>query len=96
MAAGTGDTARDRGDARGCDALHQEIVERIRRYDSTELLQLADSYFPNHRFFALSALGAMPKNDGAKKLTKDITPNRIADPLLWLLWQRGFIPALKS
>ena len=37
----------------------------------------------------LSALGALPLPN--QELERDISPTRIADPLLWLLWANGFI-----
>jgi hypothetical protein len=76
-------------DRAGCEDLHREIVECIKRWESAELIIKAQG-FTTHRFFALSALGSAPNAD--KKLEKVITPRRIADPLLWLFWLRGYIP----
>jgi hypothetical protein len=76
----------DRG---GCEELHREVVECIRQWDSAELVEKARNNFSHFQFFALSALGSQPKGS---ELIQSITPKRIADPLLWLLWIRGYIP----
>ncbi len=78
----------------GCEALHREVMQYIREWDSSELLAKAENNFSNYQFFALSALGAQPRADLG--LDQAVTPFRVADPLLWLFWARGFLAASKT
>ena len=91
----SGESDHDSGfDRAGCEELNRELVQRIREWDSPELTSKADNNFSNYQFFALSALGARTATN--KKLTRAITPRRIADPLLWLFWKRGYLPETLS
>lgn len=74
----------------GCEAMSMEVTQYITEWDSPELVHKAKSNFSRHSFFAVSALGQLPRQ--ANALDGAITPRRVADPLLWLLWMRGYIP----
>lgn len=50
--------------------------------------------FKHSFYFGLSALGAGPDDQG--RLQAGATPFRVEDPLLWILHQRGIIPAKRS
>jgi hypothetical protein len=76
----------DEGDCQECS---QEVEDYLHKWGCSDLCDLVKSRFENSQLFAVSALGQMPGQDlrlGA------ISPRRIADPLLWLLWSRGYIP----
>lgn len=76
-----------------CRRLSEEVVECVREWDSPQLVDLADRKFRSYSFFAVSALGQLPKDS----LEIDrVSPLNVADPLLWLLWKRGYIPALRE
>jgi len=49
--------------------------------------------FKQHSFFGVSSLGGNPVNN---KLSKEICPRRVLDPLLWLLAEHGYIKTLKK
>jgi hypothetical protein len=70
----------------------QECSEEVERYlcdwGCSDLSRLVRSRFKDSQFFAVSALGQMP---GQNSCLGTISPRRIADPLLWLLWKRGYI-----
>jgi hypothetical protein len=74
-----------------CEAVSQEVMECIRVYDSPHLVELAQHKFRSYSFFAVSALGQLPDDEMNIEPPR---PLRVADPLLWLLWKRGYIPAL--
>jgi hypothetical protein len=76
-------------DVEGCRRLSQEVVAYLEKWGCAELIAKVDALFSNVSFFALSALGEMP--DQQLRL-RTVAPLRIADPLLWLLYQRGYIP----
>ena len=65
-----------------------EVQSLIDYWGGGELLEQVSAQFSNHAWFALSALGAEPDENGA---VQKIAPLRVADPLLWLLWQKKLI-----
>jgi len=75
-------------DEEGCRRLSEEVAECVREWDGPQLVNLARDKFHTASFFAMSALGQMPDENLA---IEAVSPLRIADPLLWLLWQRGYI-----
>ncbi|MCG8584877.1 MAG: hypothetical protein MI757_09220 [Pirellulales bacterium] len=76
-----------------CERVSEEVREFIKEWDSSHLLTLADSKFERSSFFAMSALGQSPNEE--LRIGR-VSPIRAADPLLWILWQNGFIPAAES
>lgn len=92
-------THRNGFDRAGCEALSREIEQHIRDWDSPELISKVEHNFSTYQFFAVSALGSQPtaKSQGEiVHLEQPISPIRIADPLLWLLWLRGYIPEVRA
>jgi hypothetical protein len=74
-----------------CQRLSAEVMECVREWDSPQLVDLAEKSFRSFSFFAFSALGELPDQD---LRIQSVSPLRVADPLLWLLWRRGYIRAL--
>ncbi len=75
----------------GLDNLvHEEVQSALRRWGMTGFLDYMDLHFPNHRFFACSALGdaAQEHDDAAQPLP---TPLLVERPVLWLLERQGII-----
>lgn len=68
-----------------------EIKDILENYYNSELEQLLKN-FSNYAFFALSSLGASPIGT---KLSKEITPKRVLDPLLWILAENKYIKKVK-
>lgn len=81
-------------DIQGGEDLSQEVRQYITNWDSAELVNKAQWNFTTHSFFAVSALGA-PPDQRTLKLQHLPEPHRVADPLLWLFWQRGYIPSIR-
>jgi hypothetical protein len=81
-------------DQAGGEELSRELEQCVRDWDSPELVQKASNNFRTYSFFAVSALGALPDQQ-TLKLSQPPTPMRIADPLLWLFWQRGYLPSTR-
>jgi len=50
--------------------------------------------FDNFRYFGVSALGSSPDQDG--NLPIGVSPFRVEDPFLWLLYEMGVIPGRKE
>ena len=81
-------------DESDCMRLSGEMASYLKQWGSTRLLHLAQEKVRTSAFFALSALGQTPE-DRTLRLHRAVEPRRVADPLLWLLRQRGYIPALR-
>jgi len=78
-------------DAEDCQQVSAEVMASIKRWDSPQLVDLAESHFRSYAFFAVSALGCLPDN---QLRLAGLSPLRLADPLLFLLWKRGYIRAM--
>jgi hypothetical protein len=77
--------------SRGFDqVIHEEVQSTLRRWGATGFLEHVATHFPNHRFFACSALGdaAQEREDAPQPLP---TPLLIDRPVLWLLAQQGIL-----
>jgi hypothetical protein len=85
-------TSAPRGEPdRALDRLiHEEVQSALRRWGATGFLEHMAINFPNHRFFACSALGdaAQEHEDAPQPLP---TPLLIERPVLWLLERQGFL-----
>jgi GTPase SAR1 family protein len=70
--------------------VHQEVRSALRRWGATGFLEHVSLTFPNHRFFACSALGdaAQESDDAPQPLPTPLLAER---PVLWLLEQQGMI-----
>lgn len=75
----------DTGDCLDCS---KEVLRYLCAWGCSDLARLVGSRFEHHQFFAISALGQMPDEDSR---LRTVSPRRIADPLLWLLWKRGYV-----
>ena len=74
--------------AEDCRKVSEEVVRCLNQWGCSDLPKLVQDRFKHHQFFALSALGQMP---GMDLSLGPILSRRLADPLLWLLWKRGYI-----
>jgi hypothetical protein len=71
--------------------LHEEVRAALRIWGQTEFLDRLESDFPDHRFFACSALGdaAQVRPDLPPPLP---TPLLVDRPALWILERQGLLP----
>jgi hypothetical protein len=78
------------GDAALDQAIHDEVQTALRRWGAAGFLEYVALEFPDHRFFACSALGdaAQPREDLPQPLP---TPLLVERPVLWLLRQQGVL-----
>jgi len=81
-------------DLPGGEDLSREVQQHIINWDSPELIEKAKANFKTYSFFTVSALGAAPEPT-TLRLQHPPEPHRVADPLLWLFWQRGYVPAVR-
>ncbi len=80
-------------DASDCQDCSEEVQRYLCAWGCSDLARLVGSRFEHHEFFAISALGQMPGDDSR---LQTVSPRRIADPLLWLLWKRGYLSAIPA
>ena len=70
-----------------------EMVKHYLLQDDNDLKNYINSKFSNHHYFAVSSLGTsyVDTEDG-RRLMQLVPAWRVEEPLLWLLYQLGFIP----
>jgi len=75
------------------DLVSDEVRDIISEFESAALIKNADDRFEEKKFFAVSALGALPDKNYE---LNSIQPHRVTDPILWLFWKNGLIPLMKE
>ena len=77
-------------DARTDALVDAEVQSALRKWGATGFLDYINIHFPNHRFFACSALGdaATDTEDSPQPLP---TPLLVERPVLWLLERQKII-----
>lgn len=61
----------------------------VDKWFGPNLIKHIENFYKTFSFFGLSALGSSPDKTG--KINKGISPFRIEDPLLWILYKKGII-----
>ena len=64
----------------------------IEQWGGDALLRMLDSNYEKYRLFGASALGAEPQYQSRTVNSRGVLPHRVAEPLLWLMADRGFLP----
>ena len=67
-----------------------EVIALLESWGGGEFVRHVQSQFSDYSFFGLSALGAAP---GAQNEIDRVSPHRVLDPLLWLLWRHKILKA---
>jgi GTPase SAR1 family protein len=82
--------------SRDCAEASEEVETIIKNLDPDELGENSQlnallgkaKRFRCSKFFAFSALGGLPDTENR---INSVRPLRVADPLLWILWKRGYL-----
>ena len=69
---------------------NMEVMALLENWGGGELVRHVESQFSDFCFFGLSSLGAEP---GSQNEVARISPHRVLDPLLWLLWRKQVLRA---
>lgn len=77
-------------------AIHDHVAALISRWGGDGLLRRLELEYETYRIFGVSALGAEPDYGSSRVNNRGVLPLHVADPLLWLMAQRGFIPTTKG
>ncbi len=72
------------------DRIHEEVRTALRRWGQMEFIDRLELDFPNHRFFACSALGDAARS-GPDLPPPMPTPLLVERPALWLLERQGLL-----
>ena len=75
------------------ESCSMEVMSLIESWSGKELINQVTSQFSEYGFFAFSALGGDPTDAGQ---VSHVSPHRIMDPLLWILWKNKIIGANKA
>ena len=74
--------------------VHDQVRDLLGRLAGKELDELLQQRYSRHRYFALSALGERPRPEDGR--VGSVRPQRVADPLLWLLRELNAVPAARA
>lgn len=77
-----------------CEIVSSEIQAYLQEWVGPNISNTMEHNFKNFSYFALSALGGTPNLEG--KLTDGVSPFRIEDPFLWLLWKNKLIEGRRA
>lgn len=71
--------------------IHDHVAAMVTNWGGDGLLRKLEQEYSNFRLFGVSALGAEPDYTSSTVNSRGLLPHRVADPLLWLMADRGFI-----
>jgi len=77
-------------DERDSIELNDELQSRLEKWEGGLLGRQLSQNYADYRFFAVSALGSPPSDDGVA--AHGISPFRVEDPVLWLLTKARMVP----
>ncbi|WP_311471377.1 hypothetical protein [uncultured Actinomyces sp.] len=72
--------------------VHEHVAMLLDEWSGGGLLRMLELNFSTFRLFAASALGAEPDYARRTANPRGVLPHRVAEPLLWLMARRGFLP----
>ena len=78
-------------DQENFDQVSNEVENYIDYVTEGHMNTLTKNNFKRYKYFAMSALGSDPKNG----VIDNLSPMRIEDPVIWLLYEFGIIKKLK-
>jgi GTPase SAR1 family protein len=89
-----GDSRHRNGfDADDACLVADRLEEFVQTFDTAGVVSNVRREFPQTSLFAVSAFGEQP---GSDHRIGSISPTRIADPLLWILWKLGYLRRRRS
>lgn len=72
--------------------LHLHVESLVHSWGGDAVLRHLRQNYGSYRFFVASALGAQPEYSTGRVSNQGLRPHRVAEPLLWLMAQRSFLP----
>jgi len=68
----------------------EEVRSHLAAWGQRDLINKVDMYFKHYAFAAISSFGGCPTKD---LRINSISPVRVGDPFLWILWKLGYLRA---
>jgi len=90
----SGSSHRGYFDIDDAEKTHELFIGYLDQWFGGNMLRQLERYFVSFAFFGFSTLGSSPDDSG--RLSKGISPYRIEDPLLWILYKKGIIKGKRS
>lgn len=75
------------------ETVHDHVGLLIQQWGGAGLIRKLEHNYTRFRLFGASALGAEPDYASQRVNSRGLLPHRVAEPLLWLMAIRGFIPS---
>lgn len=72
--------------------VHDHVGSLVEQWGGAGLIRKLEHNYTTFRLFGASALGAEPDYRSNRVNSRGLLPHRVAEPLLWLMATRGFIP----
>ncbi|WP_017583226.1 hypothetical protein [Nocardiopsis valliformis] len=86
-------SARPLFDETESQSVHDHMGSLIEQWGGVGLIRKLEHNYTTFRLFGASALGAEPDYTTRRVNSRGLLPHRVAEPLLWLLATRGFVPS---
>lgn len=81
-------------DITDAETMSENIKAHLSEWDGGNINRVLNKHFLKFSYFGVSALGSSPEVNG--DLSFGATPFRVADPILWILYQQGIISGKRS
>lgn len=78
------------------EEVHEYVAGLIAKWGGDDILRHLDQNYENYRFFVSSALGSEPDYRMRTTSSRGIQPHRVAEPLLWMMAQRGLVTVKRA
>jgi hypothetical protein len=72
--------------------VHAQVGALLDKWGGGEIDDHLRTYYRDFRYFFVSALGAEPDYDNATVNPRGVRPDRVEEPLLWLMHKGGMVP----
>lgn len=73
------------------ERVHQQVGGLLTKWGGDDINNHLRAYYRDYRYFFVSALGAEPNYDNATVNPRGVHPDRVEEPLLWLMYKGGLV-----
>jgi len=72
--------------------IHEQMAALLNQWGGAEIDDHLRSHYRSYQYFAVSALGAEPDYETNMVDPRGVRPDRVEEPLLWLMHKGGLVP----
>jgi len=76
--------------------IHEQMRSLLKKWGGADINHHLESYYRHYQYFAVSALGAEPDYENNTVNPRGVRPDRVEEPLLWLMHQGGLVPGVST